>query len=158
MLKQTNKPDNLQSAINSAVWRLTKRDHSTYELQQKLTQKGFERQIIEQVITFCFEHDYLNEQRFAQSFVRLKAGRGYGIAVIKQELAQHKISAENQLLAFEMYEKDHDWFELALAQKQKKFGDEPPQDLASKQKQQQFLYRKGFSGEQIEYAVNCYQQ
>ncbi|WP_197469563.1 RecX family transcriptional regulator, partial [Oleiphilus sp. HI0125] len=55
------------------------------------------------------------------------------------------------MLAFER--DDTDWFELAKHTRQRKFGDwDLGFDLKQKAKQQRYLYSRGFSSDQVNYA------
>ncbi|WP_417553837.1 regulatory protein RecX [Marinomonas fungiae] len=53
---------------NHALWLLGSREHSTYEMRQKLSRKGFEEDSITQVIEDLTSLNYLSDQRFAEAF------------------------------------------------------------------------------------------
>ena len=46
-----------------------------------------------------------------------------------------------------------DWFELAVKVFDKKYVNKPAKDFKDQQKQQRFLYYRGFTHEQIHYAI-----
>jgi len=81
-----DKPDTLlepsqKKALNTALRILTPRDHSKYELVQKLKQRGFSREVIDAAISSCERFDYINDERTAsrvfwiKTFPRMTKGR-----------------------------------------------------------------------------------
>jgi len=58
-----------QKAMNTAVRILTNRDHSKYELKQKLQQRGIERNVIGAVLAECERLNYINDQRTARLYI-----------------------------------------------------------------------------------------
>jgi regulatory protein len=73
-------------AFNTALRLLTRRDHSKYELAQKLKQRAFANDIIEEVILACERLDYLNDDRTAEVFIAQLIRKGYGAKHIRAEL------------------------------------------------------------------------
>lgn len=138
-----------QSAINL----VSRREHSRLELQQKLQKRNFPQAHIDQVITYCCDSDYVNDQRFTQSFIRIKAGKGLGLNRIKMELQQKGIA--NDLISLALDELDLDWFELAKSLYQRKYPTPQPDDFKSRQKRQRYLYYRGFDSEQVRYASSA---
>jgi regulatory protein len=85
-----NKPDNSKSttsksALNTALRILTPRDHSKYELVQKLKQRGFSRDDIDDAVSACERFDYINDARTAKEYIRQLKRKGYGKKRIKLE-------------------------------------------------------------------------
>ncbi len=58
-----------QRALNSALRILTGRDHSRYELVQKLKQRGFLPDIIEKVVLECERLDYVDDNRTSRVYI-----------------------------------------------------------------------------------------
>lgn len=87
---------------------------------------------------------YLNEERFVESRLHLRAGR-FGTQRIQQELAQHglKLDAEQQATLRET--------ELERAREvwKKRFGDEPSREAAEQARQMRFLLSRGFAPELV---------
>ena len=86
-----DKPDTLfepsqKKALNTALRILTPRDHSKYELVQKLKQRGFSREVIDAAISSCERFDYINDERTAQIYIRQLKRKGYGKKRIRFEL------------------------------------------------------------------------
>ena len=74
------------AALNSALRILTRRDLSRYELVQKLKQRGFSKDLIDDSVSACERFDYINDIRTAQVYIRQLKRKGYGKKRIKLEL------------------------------------------------------------------------
>lgn len=140
------------SSKEAAMQLLSRRDHGVYELQQKLSLKGYEDADIQEAVNFCLEHRYLDDLRYAKSQVRQQVYKGHGERRIRQELQQKRVaeSIVNQALE----EEPQDWFELAKLAAEKKFKGIKAQDQKAYAKQVRFLQYRGYSFEQISYALN----
>jgi len=80
---------------NSAFRYLSNRNHSIFELKNKLKKKGFDSQIIEKVITYLIDIKYLNDLTFAKNFVRNRVeGKKEGVMKITSELYRKGITRE----------------------------------------------------------------
>lgn len=74
---------------------LAKRQHSVFELKNKLKQREFENGIIEKIIGILTELNYLNDKEFAEKFVDQKIRSGKtGINKIRQMLFKKGISRD----------------------------------------------------------------
>ncbi|WP_299072642.1 regulatory protein RecX [uncultured Paraglaciecola sp.] len=130
---------------------LAGREHSEHELLKKLMQRDFERSLCIEWIEKYKQHKLQSNERFAESLIRGRANKGIGELRIRQELKEHQITAE--IVAQAMDELSVDWFELVLKVYEKKYKGEAPKDYKEQQKQQRFLYSRGFTPEQIRYAI-----
>ena len=87
---------------------------------------------------------YLNETRFVESRLHLRAGR-FGTQRIQQELAQHglRLDAEQQdaLRTTELERAREVWL--------KRFGPEPATEPAEQARQTRFLLARGFAGDVV---------
>jgi len=143
-----SKKDNYSRCMNSAIYSLAMREHSRQEIYKKLSRKKFSEGVdINRLLDELEENNYLNEQRFTESFIRSRAQRGQGLLKISNELRQRGINSEliNQTLDI----LDIDWHELANEQRKKKFGDSIPEDYKEKTRQMRFLSGRGFDSEII---------
>ncbi|WP_456296652.1 recombination regulator RecX [Vibrio sp. AK197] len=140
------------SVKEMAIQLLSRRDHGEHELAQKLTQKGYESDDVQEAIAFCQRHHYLDDLRFAKSQVRQHVGKGHGERRIRQELNQKRVaeSVIDQAFAAE----PQDWFELAKSAADKKFKGIPAKDQKEYAKRVRFLQYRGYSFEQISYGLN----
>ncbi len=94
-----DKPDTLlepsqKKALNTALRILTPRDHSKYELVQKLKQRGFSREDIDAAISSCERFDYINDERTAQIYIRQLKRKGYGKKRIRLELNKKRLKGD----------------------------------------------------------------
>ncbi|MCW8092861.1 regulatory protein RecX [Alteromonas sp. ASW11-130] len=137
--------------IESTTRLLARREHSVTELVQKLASKGFELDSIYSVVEEFKQADIQSDRRFAESRVRHAANKGIGPNRVKTELSQHKI---DETLVFEAFkEAEIDWFELAKTVHAKKYKGDISDSFKEQQKQRQFLQYRGFTFEQIQYAI-----
>lgn len=121
---------------------LARREHSRRELVTKLKIRGFEGDEVEQYLDRLIERGLQSDQRFAESYLRMRSENGYGPIRIRQELAQKGIKESQISLLFE--ETDIDWFDKALSLWQKKYNQLPGNDLKLKAKQSRFMQYRGF--------------
>lgn len=139
--------------ITDAITRmLARREHSRQEVVTKLSQKGFDLEACLPILQEFVEADIQSDSRYAEMRIRACASRGLGPSRVKMELSQHRLA--DATVAGAMDEADIDWFELALKVKVKKYGEDAEQDFKLRQKQMQFLNYRGFTQDQIQYAVN----
>jgi regulatory protein len=136
---------------NRALRLLARRDHSVQELQQKLRSKGAETGLIDRVLERLLQEDWLNEQRFADGFTRSRVARGEGPYRIRRELQERGVGEESIGAAMAPFEDG--WFDRAVEVKERKFGAEVVEELRERAKQQRFLQYRGFSHEQIQFAL-----
>ncbi|WP_306519780.1 regulatory protein RecX [Rheinheimera sp.] len=134
-----------------AIDLLSRRDHSRQELAQKLKQKGGLDDDIQQLLDWCCAENYQSDERYAALLVRSKINKGYGPLYLSQAAREQGINKE--LLTRTIETLEIDWFELALAQYQKKYQGKPVEDFQDKQKRMGYLQRRGFNGAQIQYAL-----
>ncbi|WP_413623130.1 recombination regulator RecX [Klebsiella quasipneumoniae subsp. similipneumoniae] len=143
--------------LDRAIRILAMRDHSEQELRRKLaapvmSKNGPEAldvtpEELEQVVAWCIENRYLDDNRFVGQFIASRSRKGYGPARIRQELSQKGIA--RQAVEQAMRECDIDWVSLARAQAQRKYGEPLPSAFAEKVKIQRFLLYRGYLMEDI---------
>ncbi|GGA72574.1 regulatory protein RecX [Neiella marina] len=149
-LNKSQHSDSLPVAVQTATAILARRDHCRRELFQKLQLRGFDSNIITEAIEYCIDQNWLNEAEYARIYIRQRSQRGYGAIRIQQELQQKGLDSD--LIHRALMEFEGDWFELALLQRQKRFGEYWPSEFKQQQKQQRHLFLRGFNQEQIQYA------
>lgn len=135
----------MSKAYDSALTFLARREHSLAELRQKLAQKGFPHDDIQNALSRCIEQGYQSEQRFATAYARHRQGMGYGPRYIKLALRQKGVAPEDIAVALASLELD--WQEALQLLWQRRF--KPPTNLLEQRKQMQFLERRGFYPEAI---------
>jgi regulatory protein len=124
---------------------LARREHSQFELREKLAELGAESSVIDTILHEFSTENWQNDRRFTEVFIRYSARKGQGALNIRQELKQRGITDKEmveELLA------EHDWFDLAQQTRSKKFGEELPTERKEQARQLRFLQYRGFSSEQ----------
>ncbi len=142
------KRDNYTRCKNSAIYSLAMREHSRKELYQKLQKKEYVEGVdIDKLLNELEESNYLNEQRFTESFIRYRVSKGQGSVKISSELYVRGI--QKSLIDVALVNSDFNWFDLGLQQLEKKFGKSKSVDYKEKTKRMRFLSTRGFSAEVI---------
>lgn len=129
---------------------LARREHTVFEVRQKLAQRGFDQDRSEHFITLFKQQDLISDSRFAHAYVRSRVLRGYGPRYIEQALSAKHVDSDNVAIALDSY---NDWTELALETREKKFGTSLPSDYKEKSKQMRFLQQRGFAHDHIRVAM-----
>ena len=128
-----------------AIRCLARRDHSRVELARKLAAHGTAEEI-EDVLNRMTELGLLSDRRYAEAWVRGKAGR-FGAARLRHDLAQRGVARETIDAALESECADGD---LVRARQvwASRFGTAPgdPREWA---KQARFLQGRGFTADVI---------
>jgi regulatory protein len=133
---------------NKALDLVSRREHSKYELIQKLNKRFPETMpIIEEVVKKLAVNNILNDERFAEMYLNSRARKGFGPKKIEMELNFKKVDSSFIAIAIAEYES---WTENAQNELLKKFKGIKPTDYNSKMKQKQFLFNRGFSSQIIE--------
>ena len=140
-----------RSIREAAMDYLSRREHATHELFQKLLQKEYDSEDISAALQRLTDQDLLSDSRFTEAFINQRINRGSGPLKIRAELRQKGIS--DAMIEKFLNERDVLWQESALAVRTKKYGSELPSDLKEKVRQNRFLQSRGFSTEHINYAM-----
>jgi regulatory protein len=86
---------NFQRVFDKAISLLKLRQHATGELKRKLQIRGFDSEIIEEVITELTSQRLLNDEEFAQIFLdNLIKYKAYGYYVILGKLKQRGVKED----------------------------------------------------------------
>jgi regulatory protein len=78
-------------AMSAAVRILTHRDHSKYELKQKLQQRGFTSEVIDTVILECERLNYIDDKRTARIYISQLKRKRFGIRHIRMALKKKRL-------------------------------------------------------------------
>lgn len=139
----------------SAFWHLSRRDHSRAELLIKLQRKTDNGEWIETVINECLEYNYLNDQRFTDSFIRNAQNKGYGISRISQDLKVKGI--EQSLIKQALIRNEFNYINAAQQLLSNKYH-EAIVTPHLKQKAMAFLQTKGHRFEAISVAIEAHNE
>ncbi len=148
------KPANDINAVKrSAFWHLGRRDHSEQELRQKLSRKTDNHQWIDAVIDECYQYHYLDDQRFAETFIRNAQNKGYGINRIQRDLQLKGIT--QQIAVPSLQQSQFDYIQSAVRLLEKRYH-ERIENAYLKQKVRVFLQNKGHTFEHIFSAITVH--
>jgi regulatory protein len=147
-----------QTALHCGVGLLARREHSEFELRQKLSIREFAEADIELAIERLLEKNYLSDSRFAISTCRYRANRGYGWRYIANELKQKGVCS---IIIQELRNNcEIDWYLQAELAYNKRFGERGIKDPKEAKKEQakkiRFLQYRGFSHDEIFAIVNIF--
>jgi regulatory protein len=145
--------ETLKQVKQQALNFLARREHASLELRRKLLSKGFDVQLIDQVLTQLQESKILSDERFLESFVRSRINKGQGPLRIQQELQQRGLAGEPIVEKLDMLSVE--WVERAQQVRQKRFGQSLPHNTRDKVKQMRFLQYRGFTNTQIKAALTA---
>lgn len=141
----------MQKVVNNL---LARRDYSCFEVEQKLTQKGFDKFAIGCFIQDLQEQNLLNDLRFAESFVRYQYMQGKGENWIIQALKQKGVDDAKIRLALRQEDYELDWQRQIINLINSRKLD--LEDVKQKAKALRFLAGRGFTYEQITSAFLTY--
>lgn len=131
---------NKYTAVNYLLYLLSKRDYSEQELRQKLKQKEYDFDEIDEAIEKAQVNNWQSDERFCVTFIRYRSMQGVGPRRLKQELRLKGI--KDWIINQELENAEVDWFELA----EQIFEKKRPLvwDLKAKQKMWRFMVSRGF--------------
>ncbi len=131
---------------------LARREHSLDEMRQKLQRRFDDAAMLETQLQKLADEKLQSDERFAESFARQRAGRGYGPSRVRQEMRQKGISDSAIAQAIEAAELD--WWALAETVFRKKFGEPARVDMKEKAKRMRFMQYRGFSADHYQHLVD----
>ncbi|MEX1226419.1 MAG: regulatory protein RecX [Marinobacter sp.] len=148
-----NQDDPEQKARASALRLLARREHSRQELILKLRQRQTPETVIDRVLDDYEQEGWLSDERFAEVYSRQRRDLGYGPVRIRSELQQRGVRLWPDCLSGMV---EAEWVALAIQARQKKFGlGDIAGDWTEKARQARFLSQRGYSGEQVEQALEA---
>lgn len=125
---------------------LARREHSRFELKEKLLRKHFDAHEVDQVLDEFHDKKLQSDERFCDAYTRMRLRLGFGPERIRMELEQKKIADE--LIGYCLDQYHDEFYEAARAAWQKKFK-QVASDYKEKAKQQRFLQYRGFTHDMI---------
>jgi regulatory protein len=129
----------------SAMNYLARREHTLRELRQKLSRRYDDMEMIETQIQCLAQENLQSDERFALSYLRSRAGRGFGPLRIRQEMRSRGLSDNEIAAAFT--EEALNWRAIATQAYEKKYGLREPEDLKDKSRRSRFMQHRGFTSE-----------
>jgi regulatory protein len=133
---------------------LARREHSHAELLAKLMARDIPSGEAEEAVDELAQRGLVSDERFAESFVTMRARKGHGPVRIRAELRQRGVSTT--VIDAQLDACPGDWDELAGQVRRKKFGTAVPADFKQKARQMRFLQYRGFTTDQIQAAFAAF--
>ena len=121
-------------------------ERSHYQVEKKLRELGIIPEAIDHIVLHLLQENFLNEERFAYSYVRGKFYyKDWGKQKIIQGLKQHRI--HNKLIEKALSEIEHDDYQKTLKKliKKKSNNFSQPLNFKDKQKVVRYLLQKGYA-------------
>ncbi len=136
-----------QSAKSTAVRLLSRREHSAFEIRNKLAKREFDNSEIEQAIVELIQGDWLSDERFAEAYIRMRQLKGFGPVRISIELNERGV--KESIVETYLYAGEISWSRTLVEQYRKKYKDKTIEDYNDKAKRIRFLQYRGFSLDSI---------
>lgn len=148
--------EEIHAVRESCLRYLGRRDHASFELRQKVINKGFDKNITDSVIAELLEKGYINDEQFAQTFAAEKAELNkWGPQKIKSALFKKGIDKrfiEKALKNLrENLQQDQICVDLVLKRKSHFLREKDP--FKQKQKIFRYLSGRGFSSSVIKQSM-----
>jgi len=137
--------------FSSGVRLLGMREHSVKEITDKLLAKTELSDVVYAVVDDLIDNKYLSNERFTESYVRVRMNRGFGPVKIKAELLNKGVS--DSLIEEYLDPGAAVWFDNAKSEHVKKYHDEVIVDYRAWTKRARFLQSRGFNMDQIHSAI-----
>lgn len=130
----------------AAMSLLARREHSRLELKQKLLRRFASTELIDTVVQNLADEALQSDDRFAESFVSVRRGKGQGPVRIANELKLRGV--DEAIVGRYLDPDDSEWVEIAKSVCLRKYG-VLGSKVAQRAKQMRFLQYRGFTSEQI---------
>lgn len=131
------------SAKSVAVRLLSRREHSAFEIRDKLTKREFDDAEITQAIAELKQGGWLSDERFAEAYIRMRQLKGFGPIRIGIELNERGV--DESIVNAHLHSDDEIWLQSLLQQYQKKYKNKAIEDYNDKAKRIRFLQYRGFA-------------
>jgi len=140
-----------QKAMNTAVRILTNRDHSFYELKQKLQQRAIENEVIGAVMAECKRLNYINDERTARLYISQLNRKCFGKRYIKMALKKKGLRGDaiENILLQKCSEVEERKKAARLLGKKMKTSNQEKEAAKKRDNIYRFLYARGFSKDVI---------
>lgn len=157
--KQNQKTYTVEEAKRALENYCVYQDRCHKEVEEKLAKMGMIPQACEVILIHLMEHEFLNEERFAKSFVRGKFRiKKYGKVRITQELKFRNISAYNIKTGLKEINENEYINTLYNLCSHKWNNTKETNFYKKKKKVADYLLRKGYESHLIYEALTEYQQ
>lgn len=149
-----------KATYDYAIRLLSKRDYSRYKLSQKLKQRSFAPEEIEETLERLIEQNYLREEEYKRMRVKSLLLKGTSNQLIQRKLEQEQLEVDSDMIDQMRTENDLGKSEVITALIEKKLrGKSIPETFEEKMKLKNklfnFLISKGHSYQDIKEYVDA---
>jgi len=130
------------SAKSVAVKLLSRREHSAFEIRDKLQKRDFEEEEIAQAIRDLEQGGWLSDERYAEAYIRMRQQKGFGPLRIAIELNERGV--DERIIDTYLQDVEDSWQQILEQQYLKKYKNRPVEDYSDKAKRIRFLQYRGF--------------
>ena len=127
---------------------LSRREHSSKEIFNKLFPRVESKEILEEEIEKLKADGLLSDERFAESYFQSRKNKGYGPLRIRNELKQRGVGDQ----IFDPLSNEIEWSEFALEALKKKVSGNMPTETKDILNLKRFLNYRGFDFQDIDKA------
>ena len=131
------------SAKSVAVKLLSRREHSAFEIRDKLHKRDFDEGETEQAIIELQQGGWLSDERYAEAYIRMRQQKGFGPIRIAIELNERGVK---ESIVDDYLQADNEGWQQTLEQQYlKKYKNKPVEDYNDRAKRIRFLQYRGFA-------------
>lgn len=134
---------------------LARREHTEREVIRKLSVKVDDQALLREVVEQLTQDGLLSDERFTETYLRYRSSKGFGPIRIGAELREKGVA--EHVIGQYLNSSDEKWYRLALVVKNKKFGSDTTKDIHEKARQMRFLVNRGFVRDQVNKAVDGFE-
>ena len=133
--------------MDTAVRILTHRDHSAFELNRKLKQRGYATRISDAVIAQCEDFGYIDDRRTARVYILQLKRKCFGRRYVRLALKKKRLTgAAIEKILVENYPGEDEYVHAGrLMEKKKKTFASEVDPKKRRDRIYRFLYSRGFS-------------
>ena len=136
-------------AFDKGVALLTESERCAEDIRLKLKMKSFPDYAIEEAINLLYEYNYLNDERFAEAFVRTYMDQKSKSMIIKELGMRHVNVPSITEIIDRVYDEEDMTEDKAIDRLMKRFEGQDMSDEKTRRRAAALLVRHGFSFEQI---------
>jgi regulatory protein len=148
--------DKYNRIMSDALAAVALRSYSSRGLQEKLLQKGYDKDMALNVVNRLEELNYINDDKFSKNYAVYLSQKGKGEFAIKAELEKHGIDKVLIMEALDEVKSQEEPYEQIVKIMLSKFKNFKWKDKSEVRRAAAFFLRRGFSSENIAKAFREY--
>jgi regulatory protein len=154
--KEVMSHDKSNRIMSDALALVALRSYSSRGLQEKLLQKGYDKDIALNVVNRLEELNYINDDNFSKNYAVYLSQKGKGEFAIKAELEKQGIDKVLIMEALDEVKSQEEPYEQIVKIMRSKFKNFKWKDKSKVRRAATFFLRRGFSSENIAKAFREY--